>query len=178
MTQWRTLAREEILDERPWLTVERHTIALPDGRIIDNWAWVTTPDFVIVVAITTENKYLCFRQMKYALPEGTLAVVGGYIGDGEEPLLAAQRELREETGYEAGEWIEMGQYCLDPNRGVARGHLFLARGAHWVTEIDSDDLEPQELIEMEPEAVRTAMRAGEFSVMSWTAALALSFLYE
>lgn len=177
MENWSTQAREVILDERPWLSVERHTVVLPDGHVIPNWTWVVTPDFVIVVAVTEQDKFLCFRQTKYALEGETLAIVGGYINDDEPPLVAARRELREETGYEAADWVDLGCYRLDPNRGMATGHLFLARGARWVTPISSDDLEQQELLYMNLPEVRAAMMAGEFGVMAWTAALAMSLHY-
>jgi 8-oxo-dGTP pyrophosphatase MutT (NUDIX family) len=177
MERWCTLSRELILDKRPWLTVESHTVELPDGREIPDWTWVMTPSFVIVVALTTADTYLCFRQSKYALDGETLAIVGGYINEGESPLAAARRELQEETGYEADEWIELGEYWLDPNRGMAKGHLYLARGARWVTPIASDDLEPQELIQLSRDELKTALLAGAFGVMSWTAAIALSLQY-
>jgi ADP-ribose pyrophosphatase len=177
MQNWQTKTREVILDERPWLMVERHAVELPDGRVIPDWTWVVTPDFVIVVAVTEDGAFLCFRQTKYALAGETLAVVGGYLNDSESPLSAAQRELREETGYEAVEWTDLGRYWLDPNRGMATGHLFLARGARWVAPIASDDLEQQELLHLTHEEVRAALLAGRFGVMAWTAALALSLQY-
>jgi ADP-ribose pyrophosphatase len=174
MERWLTRRREIVLDERPWLVVERHTVELPDGRVIPDWPWVITQDYVNVVAVTEDNLFLCFRQTKYGLDGETLAIVGGYLNDGESPLAAAQRELREETGYAAGEWIDLGHYRVDPNRGVATGHLFLARRARWVGAVASDDLEEQELIRLALPEVKAALLAGEFKVMAWTAAVALS----
>jgi ADP-ribose pyrophosphatase len=174
MEHWRTQSREVILDERPWLTVERHAVELPNGRVIPNWTWVVTPDFVIVVVVDETGDFLCFRQTKYGLEGDTLGVVGGYMNDGEAPLDAARRELREEMGYEAAEWIDLGHYRVDPNRGVATGHLFLARSAYFAGAIPSDDLETLELVRLTPDEARAATQAGEFRVMAWTAAMALS----
>jgi ADP-ribose pyrophosphatase len=174
MQPWKTLAREVVLDERPWLVVERHTVELPDGRRIPNWQWVITPDYVNVVAVTTDGTFLCFRQVKYALAGETLALVGGYVDEGEAPLAAAQRELREETGYEAPDWHDLGQYRVDANRGVAMGHLFLARQARWVAPPHADDLEEQVLLHLTRAQLETALLAGEFQVLAWTAALALA----
>ena len=89
-----------VLDERPWLMVEHHTVELPTGRIISNWQWVVTPDYVNVVAVTDEETFLCFRQVKYGVDGDTLAIVGGYLNDGELPLvlLAAVKSVPEMAG--------------------------------------------------------------------------------
>jgi len=174
MQPWKTLARQVVLEDPPWLRVERHSVELPDGRRIPDWQWVITPDYVNVVAVTDTDTFLCFRQVKYGLEGETLALVGGYVNDGEAPLAAAQRELREETGYEAPEWHDLGRYRVDPNRGIAMGHLFLARHARWVAAPDADDLEEQQLLHLTRGQVETALTAGEFKVLAWTAALALA----
>ena len=174
MQPWKTLSREVVLDDQPWLVVERHSVELPDGRRIANWPWVITPDYVNVVAVAADNTFLCFRQVKYGIAGETLAIVGGYVNEGEVPLAAAQRELREETGYEAPEWHDLGHYRVDANRGVAMGHLFLARHARWVAARNADDLEEQQLLQLTRAQVETALMAGEFKVMAWTTALALA----
>src|SRR5574340_254833 len=101
MRSWTTLERRTMLERGKWLTVEEHSVKLPDGQIIPDWPWIITPDFVNVVAVTREGLFVLFRQTKYALDGLSLAPVGGYIEPGEQPLGAAQRELLEETGYEA-----------------------------------------------------------------------------
>src|SRR5690349_10312339 len=86
MQPWKTVSRQTILDRSPWLVVEQHAVELPDGRLIADWPWVITRDYVNVVAVTAEGTFLCFRQTKYAVSGTTLALVGGYLEPDEPPL--------------------------------------------------------------------------------------------
>src|SRR5215211_785815 len=130
---WETMSKTTILYHNRFLTVQNHTVRLPDGQVIPDWAWIIIPSAVIVLAVTADNKFLCFRQTKYAVEGTVLAPVGGMLEPNESPPEAAKRELLEETGYEASAWINLGSHILDPNRGVATMHLFLALNAKQVT---------------------------------------------
>ena len=174
MKTWTTLARRIVLNHDKFLTVEMHTIQLPDGEVIEDWPWLVMPDYVIVVPITADGEILCFRQTKYSVDGLTLAPVGGYLEPGEAPLAAARRELLEETGYQAAEWRSLGDYAVDGNRGAGRAYLFLARGAKSVTPPDADDLEMQEILHLSPAVVSRALEAGEFKVLAWAAAVSLA----
>jgi len=177
MQPWKTHSRRRIFGGNKFLTVEAHTVELPDGRIIEDWLWLDMPAYINVAAVTETGQFLCFRQTKYAVAGTSLAVVGGYLEPGEDPLAAAQRELREETGYAASTWTSLGSYAVDGNRGAGIGHLFLAEGAHRVAEIDADDLEEQDLLYLSRAEVETALRNGEFKVLAWATALALALLH-
>jgi ADP-ribose pyrophosphatase len=174
MKPWKTKTRQTVLDQRPWLTVENHTVELPDGRLISDWPWIITPDYVNVVAVTAEGQFICFRQVKYGVEGTTLGIVGGFVEQGEEPIQAAQRELLEETGYESPEWTPLGSYRVDPNRGIAVGHLYLARQARYVTPRNADDLEEQELLLLTRSEMEGALEQGQFKVLAWAAAIALA----
>ena len=174
---WETLSRTTILTHNKFLTVESHAVKLPDGHIIPDWAWIIIPDAVIVLAVTANHKFLCFRQTKYAVDGVALAPVGGMLEPEEMPLDAAKRELLEETGYEASEWVNLGSHILDPNRGIATMHLFLALNAKQITQPDSDDLEDQELLFLSQHEVENALNAGEFKILAWSAVVAMSLNY-
>jgi ADP-ribose pyrophosphatase len=177
MQPWKTLSRRTILNQGQYLIVENHTIELPDGHVITDWPWLITPDYVNVVATTDEDEFLCFRQTKYAVDGTSLAPVGGYLEPGEEPLTAARRELLEETGYQASEWIDLGHYVVDGNRGAGIAHLFLARGAQRVIEPNPDDLEELQLLRLNRSELETALAAGEFKLISWAAVVMLALRY-
>lgn len=178
METLRTLSRRPLLTvgDGRFLVVESHTVAFPDGRIVEDWGWVITPDFINVVAVTAEERFLCFRQPKYAVSGLSLSVTGGYIEAGEDPLDAAQRELLEETGYRAETWRTLGSYAVDGNRGAGAAHFFLATGARWQQPIDADDLEEQALLLLSRSEVEAALLAGEFKVLPWAANVALALL--
>ena len=174
MKPWKTLSRRMILDHSKFLKVEEHVIELPDGRIIDDWPWIITPDYVNVTAVTEDGRFLCFRQTKYCVDGTSLAPVGGYIEPDEDPLLAAKRELLEETGYEAEDWVALGRYPVGANRGIAIAYPFLATGARRVAEINADDLEEQELLLLTRDEIEAALDEGEFKSLPWAAAVALA----
>ncbi len=177
MQPWKTLSRHTLLNHSKYLIVESHTVELPDGQVISEWPWLITPDYINVLAMTEEDQFLCFRQTKYGVDGTSLAPVGGYLEPDEEPLAAAQRELLEETGYEAPDWINLGQYTVDGNRGAGMAYLFLALGARRVSEPDADDLEEQQLLCLSRSEIETALVAGEFKVLPWATVAALALLH-
>jgi len=176
MQPWKTLSRRTILNHSKYLTVEEHAVELPDGRVIPDWSWIITPDYVNVAATAGDGRFLVFRQNKYGIDGTSLAPVGGYLEPGEDPMAAARRELLEETGYAADDWIDLGHYVVGGNRGIATGYLYLARGATREAEPDADDLEEMELLLLSRDEVETALKAGEFKVLSWATAMALALL--
>jgi ADP-ribose pyrophosphatase len=174
---WETLSRKTILNHSKFLTVESHVVKLPDGQVIPDWAWLIIPSAAIVLAVTENNKFLCFRQTKYAVEGTSLAPVGGMLEPNEKPIDAAKRELLEEMGYQSSDWVSLGSHILDPNRGIATMHLFLALKAKRVAEPNSDDLEDQELLFLSRDEIENALKAGEFKILAWSAVVAMSLNY-
>jgi 8-oxo-dGTP pyrophosphatase MutT (NUDIX family) len=174
---WETISRKTILKHSKFLMVESHAIKLPDGQIIPDWPWLIIPSAAIVLAVTDDKKFLCFRQTKYAVEGTSLAPAGGMLEPNETPLDAAKRELLEEMGYETSDWIDLGSYILDPNRGIATMYLFLALNAKQVAKPNSDDLEDQELLFLSQNEIENALKNGEFKILAWSAVVAMSLNY-
>ena len=177
MRLWKTLKKETILDHNKYLKVEKHTIELPNGRIIDDWPWIITPDYVLVLPVTERGTLLMFHQTKYAVEGTSFAPVGGHLEPGEEPLAAAKRELREEMGCEAEELISFGSYRANGNSGGGKGDLFLAVNARKVCEPVIDDLEDMEPVELTIDEAARKLFQGEIKVMGWLAMIAVGLLH-
>jgi len=103
------------------------------------------PDWCNVVAETDDGHLVMVFQYRYGTDEVSLEIPGGVIDPGEDPMAAARRELREETGYEAEHWELLS--VVDPNPAFQGNKCwsFLARGAKKTTETAFDDLEDLEL---------------------------------
>lgn len=173
MQAWKTLSRQTLLDMGFFLTVESHTVQLPDGQIIHDWPWLITPDYVNILVETEDNRYLIFRQRKYSLDEPVLAPVGGYLRTDEDPLEGAKREVLEETGYVSERWVHLGSYLVDANRGIATAHLYLARSSKKVAEPESDDLEEQELKHFKLAELSQALESDQFKILAWAMVVTL-----
>ena len=170
---WKTLSRRVLCRVNRFLTVELHELELPGGKRIADWPWLVTPDYANVLARTTDGRFLFLRQPKYAVPGIALAPVGGFVESGEDPLAAARRELREETGYEAPEWHSLGRAAVDANRGAGTAHLFLAVNAVPRGAPRANDLEQQELLLLRRDEIEQALDRGEFKVLPWAAVVAM-----
>ena len=174
---WKTVSRRLLCRVNRFLSVELHELELPGGKRIADWPWLVTPDYANVLARTIDGRFLLLRQPKYAVAGIALAPVGGFLEPGEDPLAAAKRELREETGYEAPEWHPLGHAAVDANRGNGTAHLFLALDAAPGGPRRVDDLEQQELLLLRRDELEQALDRGDLKVLAWAAAVAMGLRF-
>ena len=125
--KWKILS-SEYLFRRPWLTVRRDQVELPDGRVNPEFYVLEYPDWVNVIAITGDGKFVMERQYRHGLGRTCYEIAAGVIEEGETPLQAAQRELMEETGYEGGIWEETLSLSGNSSTTNNISHCFVARG--------------------------------------------------
>jgi ADP-ribose pyrophosphatase len=182
------------LYETPFARFQIHQVLLEDGKtVVNDWLWYDEANNVNVLVEKANGNdsaptYLVFHQKKYAIDGKTYAVLGGLIEPGEEPQLAAARELKEEMGMESTEWIEMGSYRAAANRGGGMTFTFLARKAKKISTgvkrqqgqqsklFAEGESERQDIVELSREQLVEALLAGKFREIKWTATVALALL--
>jgi ADP-ribose pyrophosphatase len=87
---------------------------------------INCPDWVNVICFTPRDEVVLVRQYRAGVDAVTLELPGGVVNPGEPPLVAAQRELREETGYEARDWRKLGTMAPNPAFQSNACHVWLA----------------------------------------------------
>lgn len=88
---------------------------------------VQHPGAVAIVPMDDEQRVLLVRQYRHAVRAELVEVPAGILNPGEDPLTAAQRELREETGRRAGQIDRLGGFYTAPGFSTEYIHLYLAR---------------------------------------------------
>lgn len=174
---WQTVARRELLDGRPWLRVWAEDVALPQGGTIAGFYTAEMPDYVMVVALTPDDRVVIVRSYKHGPRRVSISLPAGYLEAGEDPLGAAQRELLEETGYRAERWHPLGSFVNDGNRGGGSGHLFLARDARQVAAPQSGDHEEMQIDLLTLAELTRALQTGEVAMLSVAAAIGLALMW-
>ncbi|HEV8192545.1 MAG TPA: NUDIX hydrolase [Ktedonobacterales bacterium] len=125
---WSTLDTRETYTN-PWLTVTEYTVLRPDG-MHGIYGVVDPGDNVTIAALDAEERIQMLGEFRYPLQRWQWLLPGGKVEHGEDPLLAAQRELAEETGVWADDWQPLGSYALSSGISSQMSHLFLARSLH------------------------------------------------
>ena len=134
---WRTLATEPVFEHR-WYRLRRDTVELPDGTILDDYFVSVRPEIAVVLALTPDDEVVMARQYKHGIGEITLELPGGLVDEGEDARAAAERELREETGYVCDDLAPLARLIHDPSKGSNRVHGFLGRHARQAGEQQLD----------------------------------------
>ena len=124
---WPVVSSAEQL--RDWLlTVRTDDVRMPDKSYAKRTV-VTHPGAVAVLALDDERRVLMIRQYRHPVGRELWEIPAGLRdAAGEPPLVTAQRELLEETGYRAREWHALVDYFTSPGFSTERIRIFLARG--------------------------------------------------
>lgn len=110
----------------PWLKVRKDVVRFPNGVGIPDFYVTEAPDWVNVIAITTEGKFIIEEQYRHGIQKVCFELCAGMVDEGETPIEAAKRELQEETGFSGGNWKVFGTSVPDASRSTVKCYHFLA----------------------------------------------------
>jgi len=179
---WKVLSKRQVIDT-PYLKIRSEQLELPDGSIIDDYFIIENRGWVGIVPMTEDGRFILNWQYKHGIGRQVLEFPAGGIDEHEDdPLLAAHRELMEETGYsvEPGKIELLAHMLANPTGAVTEIWWYLA---HDVRKTGSQKIDPVEVIEnilVTPTELLQYIHSGEFAVQGQIAAayMALERLFQ
>ncbi len=156
-----SVEKSEYLFRRPWLTVRRDTVVLPDGRVNPEFYILEYPAWVNVIAITEAGDFVMIEQYRHGLRDVFFEIVAGVVEPGEDTLDAARRELAEETGFGGGDWELLSVISGNPSVTNNLTYCYLATGVSRIGEQALDATEDIRVHIMKPEQVLGLLQRDE-----------------
>lgn len=128
-------------------SVEQHQVRLDNGKETVRDI-VKHPGAVGVLALTKEDKIILVKQYRKGVEQEMIEIPSGMLDkEGEEPLVAAQRELMEETKHVATKWHEIVTMAMSPGFLSEKVTLFYAEDAY-EKELEGYTLDDDEFVEV------------------------------
>ena len=168
--------------DAPWLKVAKETCELPNGKVIDDFYTLWQPDWVLILARTTEGKWVMTEQYRHGTGKIALEFPAGIIDKGETPEEAAIRELQEECGYRLEEgrcplsgghdWMTsgghgnvayIGSFPVNPDRHRGKFHVVFIDGVERLGKTSFDDTEDIETFLYTDEEFQAKVADGTFN---------------
>jgi len=160
MEKWTTLKEEAKLKAKifSYVQIERQSPLSGKKGLFDR---LDCNDWVNIIARKEDGTFVFVRQYRQGTDEITEEIPGGAIDKGEDPLIAAKRELVEETGYESDSWKRLG--AIDPNPAILSNQCFVyfADNVKETGTQKFDDLEEIELTFFSYQEVMRKITEGE-----------------
>lgn len=144
--KWKVLS-QSYLNKDPWGTIRVDHIQMPNGAEIPKYYIHEYPNWINVVAITKENKFILVRQYRHGLQVINPELTAGVCDDTDkDPLESAKRELLEETGYGNGTWQELMVVSANPGTHTNLCYSFLATDVEKIAEQQLEETEDLEVL--------------------------------
>ena len=157
--KWR-IRRSDYVLKTKWLTVRKDVVGMPSGMVIEDYYVLEYPDWINVIAITEDGRFVIERQYRHGTQSVDYEICAGTMERGEQALEAAKRELLEETGYEGGDWQLYCKSCPNPAAMTTTNYTFLARGVKYSGERHLEKTEDIEIHLMSYDKVKDLVMNG------------------
>ncbi|MCR5320958.1 MAG: NUDIX hydrolase [Lachnospiraceae bacterium] len=183
--KWERVKTEHIVKDE-WIDFRRVAYRLPDGNVFSPFYNYSRRNYVIVVASDEQGKFLCVKQFRHGIEKVTTEFPAGGIersgkqeyADGEEDktsaedaLVAAKRELIEETGYESDEWQHLITIASNATMADNYAYVYRAKNCRKISGQHLDDTEFLGVEKHSAEEIEEMIRTGNFEqavhVMAW-----------
>ncbi len=139
--RWKIL-KSEYLHKDKWLTVRKDEVQLPDGKTLYPYYVLEYRDWINVLAVTKDKKLVFVKQYRHGLQSVDYELCAGFTEESDSsPLVSAQRELMEETGYGNGKWSELTVLSVNPSTHSNIVYCYLAEDVEKIGEQDLDESE-------------------------------------
>lgn len=116
-----------LMYEGNFIQVRKDSVQLPDGSTSTR-EYISHPGAVAILALLDNGNLVMERQYRYPPRCEFIELPAGKIDHGEDTLVTAQRELLEETGYVAREWVHLTRAWPCIGYADERMEYYLARG--------------------------------------------------
>ena len=148
MKPWKVLSTRQTYKDR-WLSVRTDTVETSRGVVLDDFHVMEYRDWAAILAVKSDGNILVIREYRHGAEAVTIGLPAGSSDEGETDMEAvARRELKEETGYEAKEWVYTGAAYSNWAMQNNRVHFFLAFDIEKTSEQSLDPAEDIEVLEM------------------------------
>ena len=179
--EWEEVKVEHLVKDE-YIDFKKSDFKSPSGEIFGPYYTYSRKDYVVIVAVDEDGRYICVRQFRQGLKKVTTEFCAGgierfdnkeYRDDGnlsdrdntalsEPPLEAAIRELREETGYVSDDWKHL--LTIPSNATVSDNfaHVFFAKNCKKVSDQELDDTEFLNVVLIEKNELEDMIKNLEF----------------
>ncbi len=157
------------------LHVRVDDVRLPSGRMSVREV-VEHPGSAIIVPVTAAGEVLMIEQYRYVVGQRLLELPAGLVDPGEDALLAAKRELIEETGYTSDDIAAVASLYASPGYTEEHATLFLARDCRPVADHQPDPDEPMTLVSVPLADIPSLLVPGANRVVNSAAVIGLLWL--
>lgn len=171
--KWKTI-NSQLVFNNPWCQVRQDEVELTNGVVIDDYFVNIRPDIVLVLAVTPQQEIVFVRQYRHGVSEILLELPGGSFNpQTEASIVAARRELEEETGYIAENLSLIATLYDNPVKDTNKNYLLLAENAQPSGVQQLDITEDVEVVLIPITQVLEKISNGEIRVCGTIAALFL-----
>lgn len=166
------IIKSTYINRDPWGTIRVDHVKLPNGVEIPNYYIHEYPNWVNVIAITKENKFIMVRQYRHGLQIISTELPAGVCDQTDiNPMESAKRELLEETGYGNGTWKEFTVISANPGTHTNLCYCYLAINVEKISEQNLENTEDLEVLYLSIDEVKNLLFNDEIKQSMHSAAL-------